>query len=137
MRTVLGAGAIALHPVRTPLQHLTALFTHHNVRAPGAGRRCAPARGMRVGTLSRHDPLAGLLRPDEEIRRLVEREVFLRALGANLAGVRIGVTGGVVTLTGWLPYRSDVVIAEELTGQVIGTSGVRNRLRYGWDDLRP
>jgi hypothetical protein len=129
----LEAGAIPRQEARTepaapappaPAEHL-------------AARRIFLARrDMLSGVLARRDLLGVLLRPDDELRRRIELDVFRHALCADPSELDITVTDAVVTLTGFLSYRSDVASAGRLAGEILGVAAVRNRVRYRWDDTR-
>ena len=90
--------------------------------------------GHLVGVLARRDVLRAFLRPDEEIKETVEREVLQRSIWADPATVEIRVDAGVVTLSGVIDRRSEVERAEWLTEAVPGVIAVHNRLKYLQDD---
>ncbi|WIY00409.1 CBS domain-containing protein [Amycolatopsis mongoliensis] len=110
----------------------------------GAARRLVEANlrclyvvngaGHLVGVLARRDVLRAFLRPDEEIKETVEREVLQRSIWADLSAVDVRVDDGVVTLSGVIDRRSEVERAEWLTETVPGVVAVRNRLKYTQDD---
>lgn len=90
--------------------------------------------GHLVGVLARRDVLRAFLRPDEEIRETVEREVLQRSIWADLSTAGVQVDDGVVTLSGVIDRRSEVERAEWLAEAVPGVIAVRNRLKYLQDD---
>lgn len=90
--------------------------------------------GRLVGVLARRDVLGVFLRPDEEIKRAVEREVLRRAMWVDPATVNVRVRDGVVSLSGLLDRRSDADIAAELTAALPGVVDVRNELRVAFED---
>jgi CBS domain-containing protein len=92
------------------------------------------AAGHLVGVLARRDVLRAFLRPDEELKETVEREVLQRSIWADPATVEVRVDDGVVTLSGVIDRRSEVERAEWLTESVPGVVAVRNRLKYTQDD---
>ncbi|WP_284740502.1 CBS domain-containing protein [Amycolatopsis sp. RTGN1] len=101
------------------------------------GLRClyvVNAAGHLVGVLARRDVLRAFLRPDEELKETVEREVLQRSIRADLSTVEVRVDEGVVTLSGVIDRRSEVERAEWLTESVPGVVAVRNRLKYTQDD---
>lgn len=93
--------------------------------------------GTLVGVLARRDVLGVFLRPDEEIKRAVQREVLRRAMWVDPATVTVRVRDGVVTLTGLLERRSEADIAAELTASLPGVVDVRNELRAALEDTSP
>jgi CBS domain-containing protein len=93
--------------------------------------------GRLAGVLARRDVLRLFLRQDEEIRELVERDVLRRVLWADLTTVRVEVTDGVVTLTGRLDRRSEVLRATRVTRALPGVVEVVNTLTYDLDDIDP
>ncbi|MDS0134749.1 MULTISPECIES: CBS domain-containing protein [unclassified Amycolatopsis] len=110
----------------------------------GAARRLVEAKlrrlyvvdgsGRLIGVLARRDVLRAFLRPDEELKETVEREVLQRSIWADPATVTVQVDDGVVTLSGVIDRRSEVERAEWLTESVPGVVAVRNRLKYTQDD---
>ncbi|MEU5266757.1 CBS domain-containing protein [Amycolatopsis sp. NPDC021455] len=110
----------------------------------GAARRMVEAKlrrlyvvdgsGRLIGVLARRDVLRAFLRPDEEIKELVERDVLQRSIWADPSTVTVRVDDGVVTLSGVIDRRSEVERAEWLTESVPGVVAVRNRLKYAQDD---
>ncbi|HVR72935.1 MAG TPA: CBS domain-containing protein [Planctomycetota bacterium] len=89
--------------------------------------------GVLVGIVSRHDLLAPLVRGDEAIQRDVEDAVRWMG-GINPALVMVQVEGGMVTIRGEVPRRSDREVLETLICRLDGAIGVRNVLRYEHDD---
>ncbi|MDX3189770.1 CBS domain-containing protein [Streptomyces sp. MN03-5084-2B] len=110
----------------------------------GAARRLVEAKlrrlyvvdgsGRLIGVLARRDVLRAFLRPDEELKEVVEHEVLQRSIWADPATVTVRVDDGVVTLSGVIDRRSEVERAEWLTESVPGVVAVRNRLKYTQDD---
>ncbi|MEV3858159.1 CBS domain-containing protein [Streptomyces sp. NPDC050095] len=95
--------------------------------------------GRLVGIVTRHDILQVFLRPDDEIRRTVIDEVFVRALWMPPNLVTVDVHDGVVTLSGQLERRSEIPIATGMTSRTDGVVGVVDKLTFRLDDshLRP
>jgi len=89
--------------------------------------------GHLVGVLARRDVLRAFLRPDEDIKEAVEREVLQRSIWADQT-VEVRVDDGVVTLSGVIDRRSEVERAGWLAESVPGVVAVRNRLKYTQDD---
>lgn len=110
----------------------------------GAARRLVEAKlrrlyvvdgsGRLIGVLARRDVLCAFLRPDEEIKEIVERDVLQRSIWADPSTVTVRVDDGVVSLSGVIDRRSEVERAEWLTEAVPGVVAVRNRLKYTQDD---
>ncbi|MEU6394657.1 CBS domain-containing protein [Streptomyces sp. NPDC046939] len=92
-----------------------------------------------VGIVTRRDLLQVFLRPDEEIRREVVDEVFVRTLWLSPTTVAVTVHQGVVTLDGQVERRSEKEIAARMTGHIDGVVAVVDKLTYRLDDshLRP
>lgn len=93
--------------------------------------------GHLVGILSRGDLLCAFLREDEEIAREIREDVIRRTLWIDPDTVRVVVRDGVVTLDGQLERKSLIPIALELVHGVAGVVGIRDRLGYLEDDVRP
>lgn len=87
-----------------------------------------------VGIVTRRELLQVFLRPDDEIRRTVEQQVFVDALWLAPHIVEASVRNGVVTLTGQLERRSDIPVAVGMSSRVDGVVAVVDRLSYRLDD---
>ncbi|MBE4733513.1 MULTISPECIES: CBS domain-containing protein [Streptomyces] len=87
-----------------------------------------------VGIVTRRDLLQVFLRPDEEIRSTVTREVVVRTLWLAPHSVDVTVDQGVVTLSGQLERKSETEIAVSMTRQVDGVVGVVDKLTWRLDD---
>ncbi|QFZ19675.1 CBS domain-containing protein [Saccharothrix syringae] len=107
---------------------------HRLAEAGVRGLFVVDAGGRLVGVLSRRDLLRVLLRPDDELRDEITREVLGRALWLEPAAVEVGVTDGVVTLRGHVERRSEADIAVRLTRAVPGVVDVVDQLTHSWDD---
>lgn len=121
-------------PVRTigadaPLSDAADELARVNVR-----RLFVTADGILVGVLSRRDLLRVFRRPDDEILRDVEAEVLARPQWGERTALRALVANGVVTLFGTVETVTEGLHAAELTAQVTGVVGVRNRLDPELDD---
>ena len=90
--------------------------------------------GRVVGVVSRGDLVRVYLRPDHEIRAAVIDNVLRETMWIDPGRVEVGVSGGVVTLTGGLDSRSTAQIVVRLTAAVPGVVGVVDRLGYRYDD---
>jgi CBS domain-containing protein len=88
-----------------------------------------------VGVVSRSDLVRVYLRDDEDIRREIVRDVFLRLLWADPELVDVRVEDGVVTLSGRIQQRSQIALAVQLTQGVDGVVDVVNRLGFAVDDV--
>ncbi|MFF4550104.1 CBS domain-containing protein [Streptomyces sp. NPDC001406] len=87
-----------------------------------------------VGIVTRRDLLQVFLRTDEEIRRDVEREVFVNTLWLAPQLIEAAVSNGVVNLTGRMERRSDIPVALDMTRRVDGVVDVVDHLSYRIDD---
>lgn len=87
-----------------------------------------------VGIVTRRDLLQVFLRPDEEIRSTVTREVVVRTLWLAPQSVDVTVDQGVVTLSGQMERKSETEIAVSMTRQVDGVVGVVDKLTWRLDD---
>lgn len=87
-----------------------------------------------VGIVTRRDLLTVFLRPDAEIRAVVEEEVLRRALWIPAHTVDVSVVEGVVTLTGRMERKSETEIAVSMTGQIDGVVAVVDQLTFRLDD---
>jgi CBS domain-containing protein len=89
-----------------------------------------------LGMVSPRDLLRVFLRPDEEIRAEIIREVLAGYLGANPAVVQVEVADGVVKLTGELERKSMLALIQPAVRAVDGVIDVEVRLGYAIDDSR-
>ncbi|WP_457033756.1 CBS domain-containing protein [Kitasatospora sp. P5_F3] len=90
--------------------------------------------GRLVGIVSRRDLLQVFLRHDAAIREEITHDVLGQTLWLAPGDVRVAVQDGVVTLTGRLPRRSLVPIAEQLCRAVDGVVAVHQTLDWTEDD---
>lgn len=89
-----------------------------------------------VGVLGRSDLLRVFERSDEDLRREIIEEVFLRVLLVDPAGLDIVVRNGIVTLSGTVPIRADALVAVALVERLEGVVAVQDRLHYELDERR-
>ncbi|GAA3592589.1 CBS domain-containing protein [Kribbella ginsengisoli] len=87
-----------------------------------------------AGIVTRSDLLRAFLDSDRVLLARVRREAIEHSLWDDPFGVEIKVVDGVVTLTGQLPHRSMIPVAEQAIREVDGVVGVVNRLSYAFDD---
>ncbi|WP_017594148.1 CBS domain-containing protein [Nocardiopsis potens] len=135
-----GSGASARDLMTTPAVTVTADATPVEAAERMRRRRVkrlpvVDGRGRLVGLVSRSDLLRVFFVRDDRIRWLVAEDVVRRGFG--LPGVAVSVEGGVVTLEGEVPRRSDIPRLLHDAGRVEGVVGVRSRLAYRKDDLAP
>lgn len=131
-------GRTAAEVMRTPVhtvgeRELLAAAARRMVEANQRRLFVVDSSGALAGVLARRDVLAVFLRPDQEIKELVERRVLRQALWADPAATSVRVDDGVVTLSGTVDSPSEVLRAERLTEVLPGVVGVRNRLEYTGD----
>jgi CBS domain-containing protein len=89
-----------------------------------------------LGMVSPRDLLRVFLRPDQEIRAEIIREVLAGYLGTNPAMVLLDVTDGVVRLTGELERKSMLALIQPAVRAVDGVIDVEAQLGYAIDDTR-
>lgn len=102
---------------------------HHVERLP-----VLDAEDRLVGIVTRRDLLQVFLRPDDEIRAEIIRDVLVGTLWLSHGTIDITVREGVVTLSGQLERRSEVPLAVRMTRMVDGVVAVVDQLRYRLDD---
>lgn len=90
--------------------------------------------GRIIGIVTRGDLLKTHLRPDDEIRRDIERGVVRSFLLDDTETVTVAVSDGVVTLTGRVDRWSAAEIAVRLIREIPGVVEVNSTLEYGYDD---
>ncbi|MDK1472239.1 CBS domain-containing protein [Streptomyces sp. 549] len=126
---LMSSPAVTVGPRQTVVDAARLMAAHNVERLP-----VIDEEGRLTGIVTRRDLLGVFLRSDEEIRREVIDEVLVRALWLPPQYLRVDVREGVVTLTGKLPRRSEIRIAERLTERVDGVAGVIAELGYEEDD---
>jgi CBS domain-containing protein len=92
--------------------------------------------GTVIGIVSRRDLLRPFLREDDDILREVVEGVALRAMGIDPARLAVKVRGGVVTLEGFVDFKTTTEILVELVRQVSGVVGVEDHLAYLHSDRK-
>lgn len=90
--------------------------------------------GELVGIISRRDLVRVFVRADQEIHDEVVADVIHRALLLPPGALSVEVADGVVTLRGQVTWRSEKVLARELTHRVDGVVHVADELTYLTDD---
>ncbi|MFD5257534.1 CBS domain-containing protein [Streptomyces bobili] len=134
------AGGVMSAPAVTVRAHTTVPETARLMAERGIERLPVVDEEDRlVGIVTRRELLQTFLRPDDEIRRAVQQQVFVDALWLAPHIVEASVRNGVVTLTGQLERRSDIPVAVGMSSRVDGVVAVVDRLSYRLDDshLRP
>jgi len=94
------------------------------------------AHGELAGIISRVDVMRVFLRPDDDIKAEITRDVFTGYLGTNPARVQVTVAGGVVTLAGEVETRSMIPVAVRMARSVDGVVAVVDGLTFAVDDTR-
>lgn len=92
------------------------------------------AQGHLVGMVSRADLLKAFLRPDAEIKREVLDDLITRRLRLAPESVEVTVHDGVVSLSGEIDRRSDILGLDRMVAEVAGVIGVRDDMRFRYDD---
>lgn len=123
-------------PAVTVPRHYSVVQASRLMEAHGVKRLPVVDReGVLVGVVSRSDLLKVFVRADEEVAREIRQEILDKALWAETAGVKIDVTGGVVTLRGRVERHSDALIAARMVGRVNGVVRVVDELTWEIDDM--
>jgi len=94
------------------------------------------ADGKLLGVVTARDLLRVFLRPDEAIRQQVYQDVLLGYLGTNPVLVHVGVTDGVVRLTGEVERKTMLAAVLPAVRAVDGVIDVEAQLSYAIDDTR-
>ncbi len=100
---------------------------------------CLPVvddRGKLLGAVSPRDLLRVFLRPDEEIRAQIIREVLVGYLGTNPALVQVDVTDGVVKMSGELERKGMLSLVLPVTRAVDGVIDAQGEFSYAIDDTK-
>ncbi|HEX5997546.1 MAG TPA: CBS domain-containing protein [Jiangellales bacterium] len=95
------------------------------------------ADGRLAGIVSRGDVLRVFLRPDEEIRESVLREIVPYAIWADPHEIDVTVSDGVVTLGGRVERKAYVPIVVSLVWGIDGVVDVVDNLRYAYEHAPP
>ena len=93
--------------------------------------------GRLAGIVSRGDVLRVFLRPDEEIREAVLREIVPYAIWADPHEIDVTVNDGVVTLRGRVERKSHRPIVVGLVWGIDGVVDVVDNLRYVYEHAPP
>ncbi|MGW7459465.1 CBS domain-containing protein [Streptomyces sp. NPDC054797] len=122
-KDLMTAPVVTVHPDDT-LPRAARLMAHHHVkRLP-----VVDADGTLKGIVSRADLLKVFLRSDEELAVEVRRDVVDRLFPVSHRSVRVGVTSGVVTLSGEVRDRGRIPVAARLAQAVEGVVSVHCKL---------
>lgn len=92
------------------------------------------ANGRLVGIVTRDDLIRVFLRPDEDIRRDVERDVVAELPALPTNKVQVEVADGVVTLRGMVTTALTAARLAGHTRKVPGVVEVHEELEYDYDD---
>jgi CBS-domain-containing membrane protein len=87
-----------------------------------------------VGIVTRGDLLRAFARPDDEIEREVREGVVVGIMWLDATALTVGVTDGVVRLSGELGRSSEAEILAALAAGLDGVVAVDNRLTWRFDD---
>ncbi len=101
---------------------------------------CLPVTGedgRLLGVVGPRNLLRVFLRPDEEIRAEIIRDVLVGYFGTNPALVQVEVTDGVARLAGELERKSMLDSIRAAVRAVDGVIGVEGELGYAVDDTGP
>lgn len=93
--------------------------------------------GKLVGIISRADIVRAFVRPDELIVDEIIEDILRRLLLIDPDAIDVTVDGGVVSLGGRLPTKSDVRLLSELTERLDGVIRVESSVEWDTDDTRP
>lgn len=119
----LTAGELMTSPAITVVSDLSLARAVRTMLESGRRQLFVVDGGRLVGVLARRDVLRVFLRPDKEIRADIERDVFAAA-----RSVRVSVDGGIVQLTGRLPWRADIDEAVARIAEIPGVIDIKDRL---------
>jgi len=93
--------------------------------------------GQLLGVVGPRNLLQVFLRPDDEIRAEIVKDVLVGYLGTNPALVQVEVTDGVVRLAGEVERRSMLALVQPAVRAVDGVIDVGGELSYAIDDTAP
>lgn len=117
--------AITIRPEATVAEAARTMHGKHVKRLP-----VVDGNGRLVGVVSRVDLLGVYDRPDEDIRRQIVEEVIRIAFTLDSLAFDVTVTGGVVTLSGYVDREAVALSLLRAVRQVDGVVAVRDRLSY-------
>jgi CBS-domain-containing membrane protein len=126
---VMTSPAITVSPDAGLVEAARQLDRHHAKRLP-----VVDDSGRLIGLVTPRNLLRIFLRPDEEIRAEIIKDVLAGDLGTSPAMVRVTVAGGVVTLGGEVAGKSMILQAVRLARAVDGVVDVVNKLTFAADD---
>ncbi|MEU6415548.1 CBS domain-containing protein [Microbispora sp. NPDC046933] len=129
---LMSAPAVTTRPYTSVVSAARQMSRHGVKRLP-----VVDDEGVLVGIISRHDLLKVLARADADIVREVREDVIENCLWADLSGVEVSVSEGVVTLTGSLERRSQARVLTRMVERTNGVIGVVDRLEWKEDDVGP
>ncbi len=92
--------------------------------------------GELAGIISRVDVMRVFLRPDDDIKDEIVRDVFTGYLGTNPALVQVTVADGVARLAGEVETKSMIPVAIRMARSVNGVVAVDAGLSFAVDDTR-
>lgn len=110
----------------TPITDAARLAARHRVRRLPV----VDHDGVLVGIVTRTDLLKAFLRPDEDIREEIVREIVIRTMSLEPAALTVEVTEGVVTMTGFVEALPLITTLLEKVTEVPGVVAVRDELIY-------
>jgi CBS domain-containing protein len=87
-----------------------------------------------LGVISRSDIVSLFTRPDDVIEDEIREDLIRRVLFIDPDEVQVGVTNGVVTLSGDMATRNEVSMLEELTNRLDGVLRVESKLTWAEGD---
>ncbi|WP_406444755.1 CBS domain-containing protein [Streptomyces sp. NBC_00631] len=120
---LMNAPAVTVHPDATVAEAARVMARRGVKRLP-----VVDDLGVLKGIVSRADLLKVFLRADEELTEEVRREVVDRLFPLSADHIRVDVTEGIVTLTGWIDSPAPAPVAERLARAVEGVVDVRCHL---------
>ncbi|MFI7643950.1 CBS domain-containing protein [Nonomuraea sp. NPDC049400] len=92
--------------------------------------------GRLQGIVSRRDLVKLFVRSDEEIAADIRDDILDRALWVDADGVRVDVSQGIVTLSGWMDRRTEAAITARMTARVNGVVDVISKITWKIDDSK-
>jgi CBS-domain-containing membrane protein len=123
------APAITARPYTSAVSAARLMSEHGVKRLP-----VVDDEGRLEGVVSRTDLLKTLVRSDEEVAREIRDDIVEGALWADTSHVHVSVADAVVTLSGTMPRRGDVLTLVRMTERVNGVIDVVDRLSWERDD---
>ena len=124
------APAVSIGPDATPAEAARRLHQNAVKQLP-----VVDDDGRVVGMITRSDLLRTFLRPDEDIRDEIVRDVIEETLWIDPETVTVSVHKGIVDLEGVVKLRGLRDLLLRLAHRVEGVVEVRDRLSYEFDDL--